>query len=126
MLFRSFTFLDGKIEVSEDLEIAYDGRPYSLMSDSEQYRMSLMLHLAVVEMFKFPFVLVDCGEIVVTPAFKASLLQDLRQMATVRPAIYALAKNDAEIDTMVKSIADAQIPDIGVVKMSAGKMQELV
>jgi len=88
--------------------------------------MSLMLHLAVVEMFQFPFVLVDCGEIVVTPAFKASLLQDLRAMATVRPVIYSLAKNDAEIDTMVQSIGTAKIPDIGVFRMADGKIEELV
>jgi hypothetical protein len=125
-IFSRFTFLEGEITVSEELEIAYNDRPYSLMSDSEQYRMSLILHLAVVEMFNFPFVLVDCGEVVVTPTFKASLLADLRQIAAVRPVIYVLAKNDTEIDLMVQSIVQNQIPDIGVFRMAEGRIEELV
>lgn len=125
-IFTRFTFLDGKITVSEDLEISYDGRPYSLMSTSEQYRMSIIQYLAVVEMFQFPFALIDGGEVLVTPTFKAQLLADLRQVAKARPVIYVLSKNDVEIDTMVKSLIDGAITDIGVFKMANGLIEELV
>ncbi|GAI49959.1 unnamed protein product, partial [marine sediment metagenome] len=125
-ILSSFSFLEHEITISSDLEIAYGGRPYRLMSDSEQYRMSIIMHLAVVEMFNFPFVLIDRGDIVITPDFKANLLSDLRAIAATRPVIYSQAKTEVEIAKVVESISAAGILDMGVVRMAGGLAEVLV
>ena len=88
--------LDGTIEISDDLDIVYEGRPVILMSDSERYRISLVLYFAILELFKFPFVLVDRGDLVVTKSFKDQLLMDLVAIAAKKPVIFLQARADEE------------------------------
>ena len=88
--------LEGDIEISDDLDITYGSRRTELLSDSERYRVNLVLYFAVLELFKFPFALVDRGDLVVTKAFKAQLLKDMAALAQRKPVIFLQARADDE------------------------------
>ena len=98
-----YQVLDGEIEISEDLVVRYAGRRYELLSDSERYRVNLVLYFGVVEMFDFPFALVDRGDIVVTDVYKDKMLKALVTVASQRPVIFLQARlNDEEIEEAAK------------------------
>jgi hypothetical protein len=98
-----YDVLDGAIEISDDLGITYAGRRIELLSDSERYRVNLVLYFGVVELFGFPFALVDRGDIVVTDVYKDKLLKALVTVASQRPVLFLQARlNDKEIEETAK------------------------
>jgi len=119
----SFKFLDGKIEVSEDLEITYDGRPVGLMSDSAQYRFGIIMEFAVLKLFGAPFAVIDRADIVVSPKYKKLLLADLRELSKDIQVLLFQAQADARTDEM----AEKGMPEgIALFQMKDGTMERRV
>lgn len=118
-----FKFLDGKIEVSDDLEVTYNGRAKELMSDSAQYRLGIIMEFAILKLFNAPFGIVDRADIVVSPKYKKLLLSDLRELSKEIQVLLFQAQADARTDEMVEK----GMPEgIALFQMKDGVMERRV
>lgn len=115
--------LEGEIAISDDLEISYDGRPIDLLSKAERYIVSLAPYLAVLELFEFPFVLIDDGDFIVTKSLRAKLQGVLVAIAEIKPVIFLQARPDDETEAVAKIIT----PDKGIAlyQVKDGKVRRL-
>lgn len=89
--------LSGDIAIDPELNILYDGRSVELMSDSERYRICLVLFFALLELFKFPFALIDRGDLIVSRAAKSQLLKDMAVLSQKMQVIFLQARPEEEI-----------------------------
>lgn len=114
--------LEGDVEIDDDLNILYDGRPIDLMSKAERYIVSLAPYLATLELFQFPFVLIDDGDYVVTKQLKTRLLLVMRKIAQSKPVIFLQARPDDETETAAKKLKSQ---DITIYTMRDGEARRL-
>lgn len=107
--------LDGAVEISDDLEITYDGRSIELLSKAERFIVALAPYVATLELFKFPFVIIDDGDYVVTKKLKARLQAAMQNIAKKKPVIFFQARPDDETDAIVDKVpADGSMILFGV------------
>jgi len=106
--------LPGKLEVLEGdgVEVAYEGRSLDLLSDSERYRVGLVLQSAIVELFEFPFIVIDRTDILVDLAARAAFSATIFAIAESRPVLYFKAMDPDEIKTLTEPDEDEQLPTL--------------
>jgi len=95
--------LPGDVEIDEDLNITYHGRPMPMLSDTEKYRLCIVFQSAILELFQFPFCLIDRGDLIISDELKKSLTADLTRIAKIRPVIFIQAKRKADVENMKSS-----------------------
>jgi len=87
--------LDGDISIDEDLNVLFNERPHTMLSTTEQYRLSLVLYFAVLRLFEFPFCMIDNGDLIVTEDIKKLIVKDLIRVSEFMPVIFIQAKTKA-------------------------------
>ncbi len=101
--------LEGVVSISDDLEFSYDGRPFDLLSKAERYIVSLAPYFATIELFKFPFVIVDDGDFIVTKKLRARLQGVLMAIAKVKPVIFAQAVNAEDTAKAAEKVKGSKV-----------------
>lgn len=94
-----------EVAVSDECEATYDGRPYALLSESEQWRVDLTIAVTLGRMEKAGLILVDRLDVLHAPARRGVLLM-LKGLGV--PALIGMT---------AKVVDDA--PDLGKARMGA-------
>lgn len=124
-LMAKHRILEGKVEISDDLEFSYDGRPFDLLSKAEKYIVSLSPYLATIELFEFLFAVVDDGDFIVTRKLRANLQKVLRAMSKIMPVIFFQARADDEIEATAKAIVKNDMKGVALYHAKGGTAERI-
>lgn len=120
-LLKQQNILEGEVDITDDFRIVYNDLPISFLSDTERYRVCLVVYNAILELYNFPFMLIDRGEILITKELKKALLTDLLNISKHRTVIFIQARPRSEV--IEKSKSNDRIASYLVEK---GKVNEVV